>query len=284
MKISGVICGRNDNYGGHLKESATYSINTLLDELDEVIYVDWNGFDEPLTDAIPLKNRHKLKVIVITPEKCKELMGEERYNNAQKVCEVLARNIGIRRATGDIIISTNPDIICPKRYLIDHMVSELKSNEMYTLARHDVEISELDKLFQGDLNNELVPIIFGLNSIYNRLMCPHTEVDKHVLDKYPENQHLSISSIICNCGDFQVAHRDTWYTIKGFEENKPKRMFEDSQVQYKVIMGGGSVKASNFPPLYHIEHERDPSHPINNPELIKHTTNLETWGFSDVEL
>ena len=42
MTVSAIICGRNDNYGGHLIERATYSIYSMLDTFDEVIYVDWN--------------------------------------------------------------------------------------------------------------------------------------------------------------------------------------------------------------------------------------------------
>ena len=45
MIISAVICGRNDNYGGHLNERATYSINSMLETFDEVVYVDWNTED-----------------------------------------------------------------------------------------------------------------------------------------------------------------------------------------------------------------------------------------------
>ena len=40
--ISVVLCGRNDNYGGHLNERFSYSINGFLQVFDEVIYVDWN--------------------------------------------------------------------------------------------------------------------------------------------------------------------------------------------------------------------------------------------------
>jgi hypothetical protein len=43
MKISAVIVSRNDNYGGHLNERATYCFNSAINTYDEVIYVDWNS-------------------------------------------------------------------------------------------------------------------------------------------------------------------------------------------------------------------------------------------------
>ena len=107
MKISAIIISRNDNYGGHLNERAIYAINSAINTYDEVIYVDWNSPTHSLLwdikDNLQLKGN--LKHIIITPEIASILTN---YNlNAQKCCEVLARNIGIRRATGDYILSTN---------------------------------------------------------------------------------------------------------------------------------------------------------------------------------
>jgi len=36
MKLSAVICSRNDNYGGNLIERATYCFNSMVDCMDEV--------------------------------------------------------------------------------------------------------------------------------------------------------------------------------------------------------------------------------------------------------
>ena len=59
-----------------------------------------------------------------------------------------------------------------------------------------------------------------------------------------------------------------------------KRQYSDTTVQYKLIMRGGKVKASNFPPIYHLEHERDNSANIlNSIEMVKNTENNEDWGF-----
>jgi hypothetical protein len=69
------------------------------------------------------------------------------------------------------------------------------------------------------------------------------------------------------CGDFQAAHKDTWSSIKGFEESMIKRMWSDSITQYKVIKNGGTVYATNFPPIYHLDHERDNSVSVQNQRM-----------------
>ena len=114
MKISAVIISRNDNYGGHLNERAIYAINSAINTYDEVIYVDWNSPTHSLLwdikDNLQLKGN--LKHFIIPPDIAKVLTNYDEH--AQVCCEVLARNIGIRRAKGDHIVSTNIDIIHPK--------------------------------------------------------------------------------------------------------------------------------------------------------------------------
>ena len=283
-KISAVVCGRNDNYGGHLVERATYCFKSLLETFDEVIYVDWNTQEnkEPLTSCLNIVDKSKLNVIVVTPEKVHELTNGVK---TQPMCEVLTRNIGIRRATGDYIVSTNIDVITPERYLVDKLLEKIRPHEMITLAKQDVELSDLDKHFKNGFDPKVMPILFGLWPIQKRLMSPYLTINKDLLEKFPENSHHTLASIICACGDFQIAHRDTWWGIRGFEETMNKRSYADTAVQYKVLMNNGIVSASNFPPLYHIEHERDNNPNLQNSiEMNKKTKNLETWGFSHVEL
>ena len=280
MTISAIICGRNDNYGGHLIERATYSINSLLETFDEVVYVDWNTEHgkKILTDELEIKDRSKLKVITITPDKVKELTNGEKI---QPMCEVLSRNIGIRNTTGDIIVSTNIDIIAPPRNQLDLVASNLRPMELLTITRKDIELSDMNKAFNTiPFMNERMSLLFGVDSIHNKLMSPYLEMTKEIIDKFPEKNHHTLASIICGCGDFQIAHKETWYKIKGFEESMKKRQYSDTTVQYKVIMENGIVRASNFPPIYHLEHERDNSANIlNSIGMLKFTTNSDNWGF-----
>lgn len=288
MFLSAVIVSRNDNYGGHLNERATYCLNTMLDTFDEVVYVDWNSpGGRPLTDNLKITtNPERLKVIVISPETAKELLGE-RYETAQKCCEALGRNIGIRRATGDVIVSTNIDIIPPRRIYVEDAAKGMKQGDMITIAKHDITIDTLQKM-NGEycqIRDEL-PKIFGLNSLGKRLIIPvafmNSELIKQVGD-IPLNK-LHAAAVIEACGDFQIAHKETWYNIKGFEEDAFKRLFGDGYVQYKVVVNGGTVHATNFPPVYHIDHERNNSSEFLNKIVLPDiSTNTDDWGFASKE-
>jgi hypothetical protein len=257
----------------------------MLGTFDEVIYVDWNSQTCPLTDDFKITvNPERLKVIVVTPERAKQLMGEEAYVTGQKCCEVLARNVGIRRATGDIIVSTNIDIIPPKREYLDDLLKKLKPRSMITVAKHDITVDLLDAMGKNyeDVRDNL-PLYVGLNPLNKRLIFQMNFINKQILEQIPVagRQKLHAASVIEACGDFQLAHRDTWFAIRGFEEDRVKRLFNDTIIQYKVIMNGGSVMATNFPPLYHIDHTRN-----NAPDLLNHeelpdiSKNSENWGFA----
>lgn len=280
MRLTAVCCGRNDNYGGHFLESAAYSLNSMLQTFDEVVYVDWNT--EPgknvVTDELELRNRHRLRTIQVTPADVEEIMGDKP---AQVMCEVMARNVGIRRATGDIVVDTNLDVIAPPREQLELAFKDLKDGMMMTIAKHDVELADLQRVFKDNVNDvqSRMPLVFGLWPIEKRLMSPYLAMTKDLMDKHPVESHHQLASLICACGDFQAATHRTWHDIRGFEESQYKRMFIDTQVQYKVIQSGGVVFATNFPPVYHIEHERDNSPAVRNSEHLEPTTtNGDDWG------
>lgn len=280
MRISAVIVGRNDNYGGKLIERATYCLNTMVLTFDEVIYVDWNTKGPKiLTDEIDITtNPGRLQIIKVSPAMCKELTGAEN----DKLCEVLARNIGIRRATGDVIVSTNIDIIPPKREYLDTLMG---TNDFITIAKHDLRVEDFGSDKNYEQIRDILPIQYGLNPIASRLIIKSLVMNNEILKQLPKQAHHTASSLICACGDFQIASKEIWYKIRGFEESMTKRLYADTIVQYKAILSGATVRATNFPPVYHLDHERNNAPDLLNPEIPDDVgSNPETWGFSDVNL
>jgi hypothetical protein len=277
MKLSAVLVSRNDNYGGHLIRTANYCLNSLLAVFDEVVYVDWNTEDgkPPLTDVCTIQDRSKLKVIVVSPEKAKQLCPEFH------ISEPIGRNIGIRKATGDVIVCTNVDMIPPSRgYLDMTLAMTLGENMLLTMMSNAVKIEDIEKHIGQNFSSSphVAPIVFGAQSITARAMSPCLEVTSDTLSNVKPEQYHTVSSIIMACGDFQIAHRDTWFAVRGFEECMQKRGYIDTVVQYKIIRNGGTVRATNFPPVYTIEHERT-SHLSNDPEFLPDvSTNSENWG------
>jgi hypothetical protein len=62
-------------------------------------------------------------------------------------------------------------------------------------------------------------------------------------------------SLINCCGDFQLAHRNVWNTIKGFEENMIYACFQDTNIQKKAVLNGFDLEAIYDIPLYHMSHK-----------------------------
>lgn len=288
MKISAVIVSRNDNYGGHLNERATYAINSAIDSFDEVIYVDWNSEESSLLYSI-LDNLHtkgNLKHIVIPPQVASQMTNYDPQ--AQKCCEVLARNIGIRRATGDYIVSTNIDIIQPKREDILTLIEQKGKKDFFTtVSRREVEWDYIKEFQGGDYNFD--------NWSAFRDDAYKTSVPRNKLEKTTPGDEYSI--INC-CGDFQLAPANVWHDIRGFEEELIYPLFADTNVQKKAKDKGYDLTGEFSPPLFHINHGskgwggggiadgvNKKANDMNRAVTFQQeTTNRETWGFSNIQI
>jgi hypothetical protein len=284
MKISAIIVSRNDNYGGHLNERATYCFNSAIDTYDEVIYIDWNSPTHSLLYDIKdnIKFKGNFKHFVITPEVASYLTNNDPYT--QKCCEVLARNIGLRRATGDWLISTNIDIIHPKRDELEKVLNNSDSNTFYTISRRHTDWNMIKEFHNGEI------IFDQWGSLRDYLIL--TSEERHFEEKTTNGDDYSI--INC-CGDFQIAPKHIWNEIRGMEEDLIYSLYADTNVQKKAVMHGLNLKALYEPALFHIEHGRGGggfldgiNKKTNDPYRAiiyqTKTENPETWGFSNTEI
>jgi len=287
MKITAVIISRNDNYGGYLFERATYAINSAINTYDEVFYIDWNSPTHSLLwdikDNLQLKGN--LKHFVIPPSAASQLTGYD--SEAQLCCEVLARNIGIRRATGDYIVSTNIDIIHPKREDIEKVINESDKNTFITLSRREITWEIIKEFHGGELKYQ------DWEALRNHIYVNSEE-------RYFDEKTVSGDdySIINCCGDFQLAPKHVWNEIRGFEEELIYPLFADTNVQKKAVKHGFNLKAVYNPPMFHINHGSKGwggggiADGINKKANDQYraiiyqdkTQNLDTWGFSDIEI
>lgn len=278
-KLSIVIPVKNDNYGGNLIHRAIISINNALDTADEVILVDWKSNGQPLFDElIPyLPHIGKIKSIVITPEFIKENLPH-LYDYA--IVETIARNVGIRRASNDVILSTNIDTIYS---LSLHNFSLLEKDTLYTAARRDIP----ENIHLPFWNNYYTFKMYCMTNIHNFPAKPDCVVNSQAVWDAGD-----IYSLVVCCGDFQLAHKDLWYKIRGFEESATGRCYADSNLMKKGYLNGKIDKLDI--PLFHLNHgngaDRLPNEilPINNQqELVvnfNQTTNKEDWGLQNFDL
>ena len=284
MKISAVIVSRNDNYGGHLNERATYCFNSAIDTYDEVLYIDWNSPSHSLLYDIKenIKFKGNFKHIVISPEVASTLTNHDP--NAQKCCEVLGRNIGLRRATGDWLVSTNIDIIHPKRESLEYTINNLNDKTFYTLSRRYTDWNIIKEFYGGEIE-------FSKWKELREHLIDNSE-ERHFEEKTVEGDNYSI--INC-CGDYQLASRTIWNEIRGFEEELIYPLYADTNIQKKAVMHGFGLTAIYNPPIFHIEHGRGGGGFLDgiNKKTNDHyrsiiyqqkTENEESWGFGDTEI
>lgn len=235
MKIAMVVVGRNDGYKDF--ERGIIHFKSMLDTFDEVNYIDWNSpsgsFLWEIQDKIPQTG--KIKHFVIPPSIVSYLISDPK---AQQCNEGLSRNIGIRRSECDWIVSTNIDIIPPKREDLISLIETLDPNTFYTISRRE---APKDIIYKYGHNNwkEL------REELYN--IIP----ERHFPAMVTPNDHYSL--INC-CGDFQLAHRNVWNKIKGFEEGMLYACFIDTNIQKKAVLNGFGLKALHNPSLFHMEH------------------------------
>jgi len=281
-KLTAVIVGRNDNYGGDLVKRAAFCFEQLLAyTVDEIIYVDWNTIngvsllDKVKSSCIGIISCDKIKEYRVTPDiiaqylpHCKDI----------SIVETVARNVGIQRASEDSwVLSTNVDILLDQN--IKHILPYLSKRCMYTARRRDVPKDYYLKYDNG------IDLFHDLHAVYNKFPAkPHA--DQHC-------DSGDIWSLAVCCGDFQLAHKSHWNNIRGFEEEMVGRCYADTNLMKKSYMVGeiNCLEIDNF---FHLNHDNSkitlPGEylPIN--DRLKYTVNFQkstnpvTWGMSDINL
>lgn len=115
--ISVVMAARNDDYGGGFQERLFRAVAHLTYEfaergtLAEIIVVEWN----PDPNAAPLADRLTRAASPPTPLRIitvpHEVHASLPESTSRPMFEYWAKNVGLRRARGEFLLSTNPDII-----------------------------------------------------------------------------------------------------------------------------------------------------------------------------
>ena len=292
FKTGVCIISRNDGYGGFLEERASININSALECYDYVYYIDWNSTTdltllEKIKDHIPkYKNIRQFKV---SPQVATFLTKNQP---AQKCCEVLARNIGIRRMCDDgidYIVSSNIDIINPSKKDMNRFVEKYMNDNLFcTVSRRDINLQWSSKTWQHNVENFYKkPVIENLRKNYYRYPC------------MPPNDEHYHAALISYCGDFQIAHRNVWSKIKGFEESLLKRGYTDVNVQLKAYHAGVPLFVYYHLPVFHINHGlggyggNSDNHTLDKKKdfeyrhyvctQLKLTSNSDNWGFPNLE-
>lgn len=279
--LSVVLVGRNDNYGGNFSERLQACVNALAREISrldapaEVIFVNYNPLPEPaVRDFInwPAGSGNVSFQVLNVPEQLhRHLLGENPDRNLPML-EFPAKNIGIRRAGGEFILSMNADIILPSGFA-SHL-RNMRHDCYYRADRYDFSAKvPLHEMTSHVMAMHLKGRAFhfsprritpGFNAwlrlrwsvghalyrLRTAIIPRRFPVHEVCYDRRAEMLHHCHAS-----GDFMLMHRDSWAAIRGYNEHSRTALHVDSLAVIQAATLG--LKEVVLPmPIYHRDHER----------------------------
>ena len=144
-KVSFVVTARNDNYGGNFLHRMQVFVNALLAQWRqhhlqaELVIVEWNPPEnaKPLAEALVWPDAllpGTVRIVQVPNELHQQLPNSDRM----PMFEYIAKNVGIRRARGEYILATNPDILFSDKLIRFLASGKLSHDAFYRVDRYDV--------------------------------------------------------------------------------------------------------------------------------------------------
>ncbi len=257
--------------GGQLTQDLLGRLRTSLDNTAtlakafkvpiEIVIVEWNmpgTFSGHPFEGVPVR-------IIRTPS---ELHSQVPNPHGFKYFEWYPKNIGIRRANGRFVLSTNPDDIFSVAMFEYFAKQELQEGHFYRANRHDTHdgavyrICHATGVFPPGTPEETI----------------RTQIAPGACKWSPDMIHYNAS------GDFTLMSKADWFKIRG----NPERDYNhsvDGQTLWLAHING--LKQIVLPyPIYHPDHVRTLNHAYAPPwdDKTPHTSqNNESWGFAGME-
>lgn len=180
IQLSIVASSRNDNHGKNLLRRMQYFIDGVVHQTEkyqipsELILVEWN----------PLPNHPSLEEALRFPKKTKfckiriiqvpnELHNTVNCSDKLPFFQMIAKNVGIRRAKGQFVLATNIDILF-SHALMQFLKSKLNPKYLYRVDRLDVPEEVPEVLSHNELLSFCQKSFFRINSKYGTYFHTYT--------------------------------------------------------------------------------------------------------------
>jgi hypothetical protein len=286
--LSIVATSRNDDHGGDPLIRTQIFIDNLAKQSSkyklpvELILVDWNPVsDRPgLASVLNVPdNQEYFNAKVITVPTV--VHNRIKYSDKLALFQMIAKNVGIRRASGEFILATNIDILFSDELI--HYISRKKLDPLkqYRVDRYDINgglvpglslEQTLEYAWSHPVRSnrryqpeQLVRHLYG-DELFKRICIPDQEYagsfqDVNVVlndnfweihpDRSVEMTHLHTNA----CGDFTLLSRKGWDAIRGYPEFEAFSFNIDSMGVISAHYAG-FTEVALLPPCvcFHIEH------------------------------
>jgi len=295
--ISFVVTARNDDHGGNQLRRMQIFVTGLLEQAKkydlsaELILVEWNPVPDrpPLCQALSWpEGPCKVRVIEVSSEIHKRF----RHSDRLPLFQMIAKNVGIRRAKGCFVLATNTDLLFSQElvrflaksvepqfmYRIDRydvssdVPTDVSVEEMLSYCRHNIiRLNRRDGTFPGDALRWIWFI-----KARRRLTLLHRYILLSIRWLQVEPKLVANIAILLMrgarflkrhmfpryprlhtnaCGDFTLMAREYWQALRGYPELEMHSFNLDSVFCHMAYQHGLREKVLRDPMrIYHIEH------------------------------
>lgn len=273
-RVSFVATSRNDDHGGNLLGRMQTFVSGLAAQCErhrldaELILVEWNPpADRPrLIDALRWPGdsaRLRVRIIEVPPT----LHARFPHAEALPLFQMIAKNVGIRRARSAFVVATNVDLLFSDALMGFLASQKLRSDRMYRVDRYDVhsvpEGTPIQEQLAACRRNRLrVCAKYGTythpTSLRTRLQRTFESIRQRLANL--RRQFLGVSHdpplLHTNaCGDFTLLSRDSWFELRGYPEIAAFSMNLDSILCFMGHYAGiAEVVLPGRMCVYHLEH------------------------------
>lgn len=326
--LSFVMVGRNDGFGGDFLGRMRVCLEALAEGvaavgLDaEVVVVEWNPpADRPrLAAALPASaftDHLPVRWIEVPPEVHRGIENSDRM----PLFEYLGKNVGVRRARGEFVLITNPDIVFSRQMLEALVPGRLHPGRCYRAERFDVGEDVPRGLDLAEAEAFCAARVFQVLRRYwvEAPGGPQAEMRNDRRGPPPPAWPFSRGGWLRNLalrlagrrpefwatwkrlihigagGDFLLLHRAAWAALRGFPQ-LPTHSHLDT-IFATIAVRAGYDEDVLAPPIYHQPHgredhaDRPPTEYLDQAwflDLVYRGTvpvlNDEDWGLATTEL
>lgn len=301
--ISFVVTSRNDNHGGDLRKRMMIFYKGLIHQCNkfklrcELIVVDWNSPDqnELLNTVLPKVGEEdylSVRFVIVPPE----IHHKFRFSEGLALFQMIAKNVGIRRAKADFVLCTNVDLLFSDALFEELSKRNLSRGKYYRANRCDIpatidehqSVEEQLRFCEANIIKRLGKIgeyaviynkrgILFKSSVFNPLLRLLTRIKPKTIS--PNEAKLrSMDSEAC--GDFTLMSKSDWEKIEGYLELEMYSLHIDTMALYAAIAQG--IEQVIYPRemcSYHIAHEGgwEPGNAVEQLQFYNKRPSLDWW-------
>lgn len=301
--ISFVVTSRNDDHGGDLRKRMLIFYKGLIHQCNkfklpcELIMVDWNSPDQTeLLDKVlpPVDERDFLSVrFVIVPP---EIHSTFRFSENLGLFQMIAKNVGIRRAKAEFVLCTNIDLLYSDALFEELAKRKLEHGKYYRANRCDIPaninenasvedqlrfceaniIKRLGKISEYAVIYNERGLLFK-SSMFNPLLRFLTWLKTKTISAEVAKLRSMDSEA---CGDFTLMSKSDWEKIDGYLELEMYSLHIDTMALYAALAQG--IEQVIYPRemcAYHIVHDGgwEPGNAVEQLQFYNKRPSLDWW-------